>query len=342
MPPKAHDPQTLLAQILPLIPTSAYSAHQKARTTYSRLVKSRPPQYDVAIEVLFVAARELMKVKEFGSGSDLTGLLLDCYEKSGVGVDETSRSRLTQLIALTDNTGSWRKDLIVKSVNWSATACPCPAGDPGLHHYVGELYYKEGHYHLAEPHLLSSPLKDSARLLAQSQAAWSTCVSAPTPFPYAARAVLSYLLQANFSSAVTFLVHFVPAVPGLTQGSQQVDTADGDTVWVTRDQGVNCLQLLVATCRRSGDGVPQRDAWRALTRRYLAVLAGREVQEATRALGEMYFAITPPGGGGRGNMMQEMMAQLFGGEAPGAGGAAEKKSWVGGPPKVVAAIEGLD
>ncbi|KZO96551.1 DUF410-domain-containing protein, partial [Calocera viscosa TUFC12733] len=303
-----------LGQILPLIPTSAYSAHQKARTTYSRLVKARPPQYDVAIEVLFVAARELMKVKEFGSGTDLTGLLLDCYEKAGVGVDDTSRSRLTQLIALTDNSGSWRRDLIVKSVNWSATACPCPAGDPGLHHYIGELYYKEGHYDLAEPHLLSSPLKDSARLLAASQAAWFSSVPAPSPFPYAARAVLSYLLQANFSSATTFLAHFIPAVPALSR-AQEVQTAQ-DSAWVTGDPGVNCLQLLVATCRRSGDAVPQRDAWRALTRRYLTVLAGPELGEAARALGEMYFAIVPPGGGGRGNMMQEMMAQLFGGPAP--------------------------
>ena len=69
--------------------------------------------------------------------------------------------RLTQLIAMTGPAGGWRKTIIDKSIayvltpyslsegskvstsfRWSAKHGPCPAGDPGLHHYVGELLYK--------------------------------------------------------------------------------------------------------------------------------------------------------------------------------------------------------
>ena len=78
-----------LNAILPQIPTAPYEAHQKARTFAARYVKSS--QYDTAIDVLFQSARELFKNGQPGSGSDLTGFLLDVYETKGETVNEESR-----------------------------------------------------------------------------------------------------------------------------------------------------------------------------------------------------------------------------------------------------------
>jgi hypothetical protein len=141
MSPKVVSSSRALAAILPLIESSqAYEAHQKARTFASRYVKSG--QNDTAIDVLFQTARELLKVGQTGSGVDLAGFLLDVYETKGEGVGEESRSRwtfpkkiplaqlidwasflfplvtgrLTQLIALTGPSGTWRKTLIDKAV----------------------------------------------------------------------------------------------------------------------------------------------------------------------------------------------------------------------------------
>ena len=49
---------------------------------------------------------------------------------------------ITQLLALTPANGPWRKKLADAAIKWSASEGECPTGDPGLHQYIGELYYK--------------------------------------------------------------------------------------------------------------------------------------------------------------------------------------------------------
>jgi hypothetical protein len=49
---------------------------------------------------------------------------------------------VTQLLALTPPNGPWRKKLADAAIKWSASEGECPSGDPGLHQYIGELYYK--------------------------------------------------------------------------------------------------------------------------------------------------------------------------------------------------------
>ena len=49
---------------------------------------------------------------------------------------------VTQLLALTPASGPWRKKLADAAIKWSASEGECPTGDPGLHQYIGELYYK--------------------------------------------------------------------------------------------------------------------------------------------------------------------------------------------------------
>lgn len=95
MPPSPSSARALNA-ILPLISTGqAYEAHQKARTFASRYVKSGA--YDVAIDVLFQSARELLKAGHTGSGTDLSTYLVDVYELSDVKVDDESRGMIEPL-----------------------------------------------------------------------------------------------------------------------------------------------------------------------------------------------------------------------------------------------------
>lgn len=82
-----------LNAILPQISTAPYEAHQKARTFASRYNKSG--QYDIAIDVLFQSARELLKTGQPGSGVDLGGFMLDVYDTKGEKVTPESRGSCT-------------------------------------------------------------------------------------------------------------------------------------------------------------------------------------------------------------------------------------------------------
>ena len=89
MPPPSSSAKALNA-ILPLISAGqAYEAHQKARTFASRYVKAN--QYDVAIDVLHQAAREMFKGGHLGSGTDLGVFMCDVYETRGETFDDESR-----------------------------------------------------------------------------------------------------------------------------------------------------------------------------------------------------------------------------------------------------------
>ncbi|KAG9121456.1 hypothetical protein FRC07_002584 [Ceratobasidium sp. 392] len=118
MPPAPSSARALQAILPQIAENKPYEAHQKARTFVSRYVKAG--QYEVAIDVLFQSARELLKAGHTGSGVDLGSFLLDVYDTAKVEVNPESRGRMTQLIALTGSAGAWRKTLIDKSIAWSA------------------------------------------------------------------------------------------------------------------------------------------------------------------------------------------------------------------------------
>jgi hypothetical protein len=122
-----------LQAILPLISAGQpYEAHQKARTFVTRYTKSGA--HPVAIDVLFQSARELLKAGHAGSGTDLTLLLLDSYDRANESVGDVSRGmfissqfvsssitpicpgRVTQLIALVGPSGAWRKSIVDKAI----------------------------------------------------------------------------------------------------------------------------------------------------------------------------------------------------------------------------------
>ena len=128
-----------LEAILPLVAAGQpYEAHQKARTFAARYTKSGA--HAIAIDVLFQSARELLKAGNPGSGTDLTLLLLESYERTNEPVSDVSRGvyiivrckisllsnfypgRITQLIVLVGPSGAWRKSIIDRAV---ASVFPC-------------------------------------------------------------------------------------------------------------------------------------------------------------------------------------------------------------------------
>lgn len=88
--PQTTNPSVSPSPILSLLPNT-YSAHQKALTTTARLLHASPPQYDLAIEILFAVAKELLKAGEAGSGSELGVRMITIMGEAGIEVNESSR-----------------------------------------------------------------------------------------------------------------------------------------------------------------------------------------------------------------------------------------------------------
>ncbi|QRV89871.1 Golgi to ER traffic protein 4 [Ceratobasidium sp. AG-Ba] len=335
MPPAPSSARALQAILPQIAENKPYEAHQKARTFVSRYVKSG--QHDVAIDVLFQSARELLKAGHMGSGVDLGSFLLDVYDTAKVEVNSESRGRMTQLIALTGSEGAWRKTLIDKTVAWSAKRGKCPAGDPELLHYCGELLYREGSFEAAEVHLLNSASRDSARLLAQMMFEWSR--DGANPGAYAIRGTIPYLLNTSILAARTFLTTFL----GLLLASPRKDSlinshfpnpiplnspnSEQDEIQITTDPTLNFLQLAIQTCQRAGWGTEattteeetqnraSRDAWLRLAARYRTrVVGGETTRDAIESLGSLYFDLPSARKGA--NPLQDMMSSLFGGGEP--------------------------
>lgn len=311
-----------LNAILPLIASGQpYEAHQKARTFASRYSKSG--QYDTAIQVLFQSARELLKVGQQGSGTDLTAFLLEVYENKGEEVNDESRGRITQLIALTGQGGGWRKTIIDKSIAWTAKRGSWPTGDPDLQHYVGELLYKEGAFVEAEPHLLAAGKRDSARVLAEMMVDWS---AGTNPGHFALHGILPYLQNGNILAARTFIKHFTSSFtskyPSFTSpSSSSLSVGSSDEIILTSDSVLNFAQVAVRLCQRAqGDkNKVMRESWVRFCGTYQSMggpLATREIRKVLIEIGELFFALPPPKGQ-QVNPMADIMSALMGGGGPG-------------------------
>lgn len=207
--------------------------------------------------------------------------------------------------------------MIDKSLVWSAKHGPCPAGDQALHHYVGELLYKEGSFEAAEPHFLASGSRDSARLLAEMFIQWATPTS--TFGPFALRGTIPYLQNGNILAARTFIKHFVsaPAIPRSTSSSSSTIPigTSSDEIIIAQDPIINFAQLAVATCQRAqGDrNKVMRESWVRLCGTYQSrggPLTQPEVRRALQEIATLYFAIPPPRNQAE-NPIADMMSSVW-------------------------------
>ncbi|KAF8193392.1 hypothetical protein BJ912DRAFT_924570 [Pholiota molesta] len=303
-----------LNAILPQIPTAPYEAHQKARTFASRYVKSN--QYDTAIDVLFQSARELFKNNQPGSGSDLTSFLLEVMRPRESLRKTHPAHRLGWI--------HWRmeENMIDKSIAWSAKHGTCPAGDPELQHYVGEILYKEGVFEAAEPHFLASGngtaldywrrCSTNGRLLAMLTA----CLLYEELFR------CSYLQNGNVLAAKTFIKHYTATIPSSIRldSDSVIPVGEKDEVTMTKDMLVNFAQMVVLTCQRAqgAQNKVMRESWVRLCGTYqskISILATPEMRATLNDIATLYFAIPPPRGQAA-NPFGDMMSSLFGGAGP--------------------------
>ncbi|BGP26049.1 cytoplasmic protein [Rhodotorula toruloides] len=254
-----------------------YSAHQKARTTATRLLapprRNPPPAGSVlpydkkaqeAAELLWDAARKLLENGQTGSGVDLGVMLVeDVWTAREVGCGKNERAKLIQLIALTGPAGAWRKTLTDAIFAWSAKTGSGAAGDVEIHQYMGETFFKEGDYHQASLHLLVCPSQDAAQTLANVMFEWSKLDPEKEcgVGRYAARGTLSYLESSFILAARTFLSHFLALVlaayptlrvvsfpyppPSSPLATSTTAPPSGDEIVVTKLASLNFLQLAV-------------------------------------------------------------------------------------------------
>ncbi|BGP17964.1 hypothetical protein JCM10213_003970 [Rhodosporidiobolus nylandii] len=253
-----------------------YSAHQKARTTATRLLapprRNAPPPgsqlpYDKkaqeAAELLWDSARKLLEQGQQGSGVDLGVMLVeDVWTARNVGCGKEERAKIIQLIALTGPSGAWRKTLTDAVFSWTAKTGSGPAGDAEIHQYLGETLLKEQDYHQASLHLLVCPTADAAQTLANVLFEWSKLdpEKEAAVGRYAARGTLSYLESSFILAARTFLSHFLalslaaypslrvaafPYPPPTSALAKSPSAPPADELVVTKLASLNFLQLAV-------------------------------------------------------------------------------------------------
>ncbi|PVF98628.1 hypothetical protein CPB86DRAFT_806777 [Serendipita vermifera] len=340
MPPPPSSAKALNA-ILPVIAAGqAYEAHQKARTFAARYTKAGA--FDAAIDVLYQSSAELFKAGHLGSGTDLGSLLIDTYDTKGEMVTTESRARLTQLISLAGSQGQWRKTLIDKSISWSARHGDSGTGDPLLHAFIGDLFYKESDYVAAEPHLIAAGTRDSAKTLALMLFAWSR--NGAEPGTYASKGVIPYLIAGNVLAARTFLNQFlttlIAARPSVLASPNPItiqalksasEPPSTDEVYLTTDPVLNFLQLAIRACQRAKNPQPQgkqaQEAWIRLCGSYQSrrgLVAQPIYREALGEIGSLFFDLSPPRGAANANPLQDLMASFMGGPPGGSKGPPKR------------------
>jgi len=192
-------------------------------------------------------------------------------------------------------------------IRWSAKHGPCKYGDPALHFFVGDLFYKEHDFPSAEPHLLAAGTRDAAKTLANMLFTWSR--SGADPGTYASKGVIPFLLAGNILAARTFLSQFLSlliaarpdilARPGpiaLPGGSGEGGGGGVDEVFLTTDTTLNFLQLVIRTCQRAKNPAPQgrqvQEMWVRLCGSYQS-RRGLVAQPAYRGVRKCPFSPCP-------------------------------------------------
>ncbi|KAF8249435.1 DUF410-domain-containing protein [Wilcoxina mikolae CBS 423.85] len=281
-----------------------YEAHQQLRVVSQRYIKAE--SYDSAIDILHAGAQALFKANQGGSGGDLCLLLVEVYKTAKMAPDSVSKSRLVELITMMPSEEPSRKRFINESIAWTSKLGAFPAGDPELHHFIGNLYSQEDEVYEAEKHLLLGT-KESADVLTRTLYEWYKQDESHTAPTYIARAVFGYLLVGNLREASrsldVFIQQLVQDNPALV--IQEVQSASADIRVFPSLPLLNFLSLLRLAVQTGG-----ADIFRNLKSHYASQL--RDVpawDDALDQIGELYFGIQVR----RPTNILDMMGSMFGG-----------------------------
>ncbi|KAF8539764.1 hypothetical protein BDD12DRAFT_836346 [Trichophaea hybrida] len=281
-----------------------YEAHQQLRVVSQRYIKAE--SYGSAIDILHTGAQALFKANQGGSGGDLCLLLVETYKTAKMAPDSVSKSRLVELITMMPSEEPSRKRFINESIAWTSKLGAFPAGDPELHHFIGNLYSQEDEVYEAEKHLLLGT-KESADVLTRTLYEWYKQDETRTAPTYIARAVFGYLLVGNLREASrsldVFIQQLIQDSPALV--IQEVQSASADIRVFPSLPLLNFLSLLRLAVQTGG-----ADIFRNLKSHYASQL--RDVpswDDALDQIGELYFGIQVR----RPTNILDMMGSMFGG-----------------------------
>ncbi|KAI5813234.1 hypothetical protein BZA77DRAFT_322135 [Pyronema omphalodes] len=288
-----------------------YEAHQQLRVVSQRYIKAN--DFDSAIDILFSGAQSLSKASQYSSAGDLCLLLVEVYKTAKIIPDASSKSRLIELLTALPASEPTRKRLINESLAWSSKLGPFPAGDPELHHFIGNLLLPDDLY-AAEPHFLVGT-KESVDVFTNALYDWYKLDSDKSNAGrYIGRAVFGYLLVKNLRDANRALDLFSEK---LLKDEEPVDgrsTADNvarvegsvlEVAVINHVPAINFLRLLCLGCQTGG-----RDVFEKLRSRYnTSVIKPAGWEEPMSMIGQVYFGIEIP----RAFNPMDMLGGLFGG-----------------------------
>ncbi|CAB4434396.1 unnamed protein product [Rhizophagus irregularis] len=284
-----------------------YEAHQMYRTVCRRYIKQK--KYMSAIDLLYSGAETLLKHKQTGSGIDLSLYLIDAYNEEQMSVTEESRARIIQLLELFPHNEPGRKRFIDVAISWTVKFGENPAGDPELHHFVGELFWKDKMYHEAEPHFLAGNA-ESSKSYGKMLAEWSGKDHPSKRGAYIARAVLQYLCLRSIREAKTsfdtFIAEIDSSIKSGTAQYQPTLTGDKIEVAIYSLSLLNFLQLLILTVQRDA-----ADLFINLRNKYKNDLSIEpSFDELLNKIGEIFFNLRTQRPQ-QFNLIQDLMNSLF-------------------------------
>ncbi|GCE99002.1 Golgi to ER traffic protein 4 [Zygosaccharomyces mellis] len=279
-----------------------YEAHQTLRTIANRYVRSK--SYQDAIDLITQGSLSFLKAGQGGSGTDLIFYLLEVYDLAQIDVDETSVSRLVQLLMAVDASEPNLKDVVTGMNNWSIKFSEFKFGDPSLHNVIGSKFIEGGYVYEAERYLM---LGNHDSLLKYVELLWDWFKQendASSIGDYFSRLVFSYLFISNLAWAYEAKELFLQLF--IDQFHPQVETFDKNgfkLFFFSEIADLNFLQLLLLTCQTKN-----KELFLNLKDHYSG--SSQKYSNELEFLGQEYFGIVAKK---QSNLLQDMMAGFLGG-----------------------------
>lgn len=279
-----------------------YEAHQTLRTIANRYVRSR--SYQDAIDLISHGAESFLKAKQGGSGTDLVFYLLEVYEVAEVQVNDTSVSRLVQLLIALDPQEPNLKDVVTAMNNWSIKFGDYKFGDPYLHSAIGSVLIEGGFAYEAERYLMLGPHEAVNKYVNLIWEWFTQEGDVESAGAFFSRPIFNYLFISNISYAYESRDKLLNLFIEKYSPKFQVINKNGFKMYYFDDfADLNFLQLIILTCQNKNT-----ELFTNLKEHY----GGSATKYATELeyLGQEYFGIVAQR---QTNFLQDMMAGFLGG-----------------------------
>ncbi|KAJ8036905.1 Golgi to ER traffic protein 4-like [Holothuria leucospilota] len=131
-----------------------YEAHQMYRTLYFRYMAQN--KHAEAIELLYSGATLLLEHKQYGSGADLSLLLVEVFQTSKATVDDDNIAKVSKLFQLIKRDLPERHAFLAASLRWTQSMKPSGKHVSELHRQIGITLWQEKNFTGARHHFLRS------------------------------------------------------------------------------------------------------------------------------------------------------------------------------------------